>query len=209
MTAGTSFSSFLFGLGSALMAFLVTTRIDRAYKAQRFRERIKDDIQETFRNYVGHRPVLEEDCASLSQDLITADKTTYEYNRIIWSNTYSLLPHVIDHSDFLRAPVFKACVDFYDISGRLEEIRKAHNESACRAACELQDRGRNLDFALYCLQQLQTEYGFLLNAGYTALRLFSSNYPAIEVDEDLVSGWEAVMKEKQRTAEMGVFAVPA
>jgi hypothetical protein len=205
MADSASASSFIFGLGSALAAFLATTKVDREYQARRFRERIKEDIQETFRNYLDHRPVLKGDYAKLKKDLTTADKNTYEYKRIIWSNSYTLLPHIIENSAFLRAPVFKACVDYYDNWGRLEEIRKAHNESASRAACSSIDREQNLDFALYCLQKLSEEYEFLLDAGYTALRLLWSNYPSIEVDQNLLARWEEEMKRKQRTAETGVL----
>lgn len=208
MADGTSVSAFIFGVGSALAAFLVTTRIDRAYQGRRFRERIKEDIQETFRNYLEHRPILEHDCQKLTDGLAQfGAKLTYQYYRIIWSNTYSLLPHVIDNSAFLRAPVFKACVDFYDVGGRLEEIRIAHNAAACRAACEAQDRASNLRFALYCLKKLQEEYEILLDAGYKALRLLSSNYSFIEVDENLLYDWEQVMK--QRTAETPALTVAA
>jgi hypothetical protein len=204
-----SITSFVYGVGSALTAFIATNFIKRIYQGRKFRQRVMMDIEAIFNGHISHQPVLEKDAEKLKSAL-ESDIANYEYHRLIWSNTYSLLPELLKNSAYLPASVFAACVEFYDIESRLEEVRKMHNDAACRAACARDDRENNLKFALYCLGELKIEYELLLQAGYKALRLMLTRYPSMKLDnQGVLLKWEKILMNKQDSAETGVLTVTA
>ncbi|HEU0052528.1 MAG TPA: hypothetical protein VFQ39_05095, partial [Longimicrobium sp.] len=152
------------------------------------------DIESYVRNYWGHLPTLQEIRRDFDTALADPARVpSIEYRKIVLSNTFTLLPHVIENSAHLRPEVFTSCVNFYDVYGRLEEIRVAHNECARSLALEggtAEERKRRLDFLSYCLGELEQEYRTLIAAGHAALRMLSSNYWFLTADESVLTAWE-------------------
>lgn len=183
-----NYLGFFVGLGAGLLGFLLQDRVAHIMAGRRFRQRVACDIEIITRNHMNHLPVLKKRINDLQRFLdrreVPGDIESY---RVIWANEFSLLPHLLENSAHLRLPVFNACIEFYDIMGRLEEIRRAHNDSARHLATSAEDRSEHFQFLHYCLKEQMLEYVYVIEKGGAALRSLASSYRHVDVDDELLA----------------------
>lgn len=181
------YQEFLFGLLAGFAGFLLQDRVSTLIAARRFRQRIACDIELQTRNYMNHLPELKDQIAGakalINRGEVPDDISAYP---VIWSNEFSLLSHLLENSAHLRLGVFNACVEFYDIMGRLEKIRNAYNDSARHLATSSQERPAHFRFLYHCLNQQMKEYVYVVEKGGHALRSLSRAYGHVHVDGKLL-----------------------
>jgi hypothetical protein len=179
-------ASFVAGLAAGFIGFVIQDRISHLITGFRFRKRIACDIEIVTRNYMGFLPRLKGLAQELEETLdrgeLPADPVLYHP---IWSNEFTLLPHLVENSAHLAPAVFETCVDFYDVCGRVNEIRIAHNASALHLGISDADREKHLRFIVYCRREQILEYATMIKKGGTALRSLSRRY-LIRVDPGLL-----------------------
>jgi len=179
-------ASFIAGVAAGFIGFVLEDRVSHLIAGRRFRQRIVSDIELITRNYADFLPTLERQTAALGEILdrgeMPDDPSLYHP---IWSNEFTLLSHLVENSAHLAASVFDTCVEFYDVLGRTNEIRLAHNRSALHLGVSDEDRLQHLRFVLYCRREQIQEYVLLIRKGGTALRSLRRRY-IVRVDRELI-----------------------
>ena len=169
-----SLQAYLLGIGVAVGSFIIKEMISELSKGIRFRKQLTIDLKALITGFKDHLPDLEK----LIHEINSPEPST----SIIWDSEYTFLDHVYKHAHHLKSHEFQSCVRFYDILGKIPEIRKQYNKAVTDIITDAQNQAQHKKIAIACLKDLQKTYSGLIQKGCEVLIEIDKNHWFLDID---------------------------
>ena len=165
---------FLAGVLVAVASFLIKEMITGIVSGIRYRKRLAIDIKMTVEAFKQHYPELEKIKTNLS-----APEAKASY---IWDSQSDSWGDLQKNTQHLRPDEATQCANFYDVLGRIEEIRKEYNLSVRGMISDQEKKERLKDSAEACLSDLQKNYRQAIRTGCECMIELKCHHWFLDVD---------------------------
>jgi hypothetical protein len=176
--------AFVAGVAVAVASFIIKEIISDSRAGLRFRKQIATDLKCISTNYSAHLPALDQQIASLSEDILRLERGE-ELDAgasMIWDTAVDLLGILYGNSHHLGPEDLREAITVYTILGRIDEIRARYNDAASACASAAACTERELRLPLLYLKDMRSQYLEVIPRAVRLLLRLHENHWFIRVD---------------------------